>query len=153
KVAREYHRLRAEAMEHAVMRNRLLQRATEAYLRGQGADARSLSEEGQRHNDLMCKLHRQASQQLFASRNSDEAFIDLHGLHQNEAIEFLEIRLNQLKKEGCEFAYVITGTGHHSAGGKAKLLPAVEEWLTERFYTFRDCSVDGRGGMIGITVK
>ena len=55
--------------------------------------------------------------------------------------------------EQFKLVYVITGTGHHSQGKKARLQPAVVKYLTERGYTCADTSPDGRGGMLTITIK
>lgn len=80
----------------------------------------------------------------------DELYIDLHGLHPEEAIEYLEDILRTHEKQGRRIIYAITGTGHHSKNGKDKVGKGVRNWLNEWGYTFREFSVPGeRGGYIG----
>lgn len=109
----------------------------------------------------MRKAHRAAANALYEERNqhllsptaeddSDEMYIDLHGLHPEEAIEYLEDILRTHEKRGRRIVYAITGTGHHSKNGKDKVGKGVRSWLNEWGYTFREFSVPGeRGGYIG----
>lgn len=106
----------------------------------------------------MRKAHRAAAQALYEERNqhvqdgdaNDELYIDLHGLHPEEAIEYLEDILKTHEKRGRRVIYAITGTGHHSKNGKDKVGKGVRNWLNEWGYTFREFSVPGeRGGYIG----
>lgn len=107
----------------------------------------------------MRKAHREAAKALYDERNShlagptnddEEMYIDLHGLHPEEAIEYLENILLTHSKRGRRIIYAITGTGHHSKNGKDKVGKGVRNWLNEWGYTFREFSVPGeRGGYIG----
>ncbi len=109
----------------------------------------------------MRRCHREAARQLYEERNqhlsnkgldesSEELYIDLHGLHPEEAIEYLEKILLKHAKEGLRVVYAITGTGHHSKNGKDKIGKAVKAWLNEWRYLFREFSVPGeRGGYVG----
>ena len=104
----------------------------------------------------MRKSHREAAQLLFDERNKDssvskEVYIDLHGLHPEEAIEYLEKALIEYQKSSRPL-YAITGTGHHSKSGKDKVGKAVRAWLNEWKYAFREFSVpgDNLGGILGI---
>lgn len=113
----------------------------------------------------MRKAHRAAAKALYEERNQhlsssssddrdsegdNELYIDLHGLHPEEAIEYLEEILNTHEKRGRRIVYAITGTGHHSKNGKDKVGKGVRTWLNEWGYTFREFSVPGeRGGYIG----
>lgn len=110
----------------------------------------------------MRKAHREAAKALYEERNNhlsnrpsgdedeDELYIDLHGLHPEEAIEYLEEILLQHSRTGRRIIYAITGTGHHSKNGKDKVGKGVRNWLNEWGYTFREFSVPGeRGGYIG----
>ena len=81
---------------------------------------------------------------------SEELYIDLHGLHPEEAIEYLEKILLKHAREGRRVLYAITGTGHHSKNGKDKIGKAIKAWLNEWRYLFREFSVPGeRGGYVG----
>lgn len=110
----------------------------------------------------MRKAHREAAKALYEERNrhlankapgdgeDEELYIDLHGLHPEEAIEYLEEILLEHSKKGRRILYAITGTGHHSKNGKDKVGKGVRNWLNEWGYTFREFSVPGeRGGYIG----
>jgi DNA-nicking Smr family endonuclease len=117
----------------------------------------------------MRKAHREAAKALYEERNQhlisatdpeEEFYIDLHGLHPEEAVEYLENVLVSHAKLGGggggssnssrRVVYAITGTGHHSKNGKDKVGKAVRNWLNELEYTFREFSVPGeRGGYVG----
>jgi hypothetical protein len=77
------------------------------------------------------------------------------GLHSEEAIEYLNKALRtQEKASPTRPVYAITGTGHHSRGGKDKVGKAVKAFLNEWHYVFREFSGpgdrNGMGGVIGI---
>ena len=96
-------------------------------------------------------------------------YVDLHGLHPEEALEYLEKVLLFLSATSQNICYAITGTGHHSkgkqaifyalapnsinsqcTGGKDKVGKSVRGWLGDCGYVFREFSVPGeRGGYIG----
>jgi hypothetical protein len=110
----------------------------------------------------MRKAHREAADLLYSSRNSHannpnaELYIDLHGLHPEEAIEYLE-RVLLEQQNSARPVYTITGTGHHSKNGKDKVGKAVRAWLIEWKYAFREFSVPGDrgnvGGILGIDAR
>lgn len=109
----------------------------------------------------MRKCHREAARHLYEERNkhllnnglnpaTEELYVDLHGLHPEEAVEYLEKILLKHAKQGRRVLYAITGTGHHSKNGKDKVGKAVKIWLNEWKYVFREFSVPGeRGGYVG----
>lgn len=110
----------------------------------------------------MRKAHREAAKHLYEARNQhlssapadddsdNELYIDLHGLHPEEAVEYLENILVAHSKRGQRVIYAITGTGHHSKNGKDKVGKAVRSWLNEYRYLYREFSVPGeRGGYVG----
>jgi Smr domain len=116
---------------------------------------------GQSENDLMRKAHREAAQQLYEERNknnasSPEIYVDLHGLHPDEAVEYLESILMENGTEGRPI-YAITGTGHHSKNGKDKVGKALRSFLNEWRYAYREFSVPGdrnsMGGILGIDAR
>lgn len=135
--------------------------AAQAWNRNDARAAKALSLRGQAENEAMRKSHREAAHQLYEERNkhllntglddlSEELYVDLHGLHPEEAIEYLETIL--LKHAGGDrrTVYAITGTGHHSKNGKDKIGKSVKSWLNEWRYLFREFSVPGeRGGYVG----
>lgn len=142
--------------------------AAQAWNRNDARAAKALSLRGQAENDAMRKAHREAAKALYEERNqhlsshdgtnNEEFYIDLHGLHPEEAVDYLENVLVSHAKlasvAGAErrrgIVYAITGTGHHSKNGKDKVGKAVRNWLNELGYVFREFSVPGeRGGYVG----
>lgn len=134
--------------------------AAQAWNRNDARAAKALSLRGQAENEAMRKAHREAARALYEERNKhlsispmddeEELYVDLHGLHPEEAIEYLEEILLDHEKRGRRIIYAITGTGHHSKNGKDKVGKGVRNWLNEWGYTFREFSVPGeRGGYIG----
>ena len=109
----------------------------------------------------MRKAHREAARLLYEERNKDassgsEIYVDLHGLHPEEAVEYLEKVLTEQQRSNRP-VYAITGTGHHSKNGKDKVGKAVRSWLNEWRYAWREFSVQGDnigvGGILGIDPK
>ena len=105
----------------------------------------------------MRKSHREAARILYEERNKDassnqETYIDLHGLHPEESVEYLERVLLEQQCSTSGAVYAIVGTGHHSKNGKDKVGKAVRGWLGEWKYAFREFSVSGDnvGGILGI---
>jgi hypothetical protein len=109
----------------------------------------------------MRKAHREAARELYEERNknsssSAELYVDLHGLHPEEAVEYLERVLLENQKE-TRPVYAITGTGHHSKNGKDKVGKAIRNFLNEWRYAYREFSVPGDrnnvGGILGIDAR
>ena len=135
--------------------------AAQAWNRNDARAAKALSLRGQSENDLMRKAHREAAHLLYESRNKDassgaEIYVDLHGLHPEEAVGYLEHVLTEQQKSSRP-VYAITGTGHHSKNGKDKVGKAVRNWLNESRYAYKEFSVQGdnmgTGGILGIDPK
>jgi hypothetical protein len=111
----------------------------------------------------MRKAHREAARELYEERNrgsangnGSEVYVDLHGLHPDEAVEYLEKVLMENSKDSRPI-YAITGTGHHSKNGKDKVGKAVRSFLNEWRYAHREFSVpgdrNGMGGILGIDAR
>ena len=104
----------------------------------------------------MRKAHREAARLLYDERNKDnssssEVYVDLHGLHPEEAVEYLENALIE-HQNSSQPVYAITGTGHHSKNGKDKIGKAIRNFLDEWNYAYREFSVPGDrlGGVLGV---
>ncbi|KAL2262810.1 hypothetical protein VTK26DRAFT_9392 [Humicola hyalothermophila] len=156
-----YLKARQEAIKHGGLRNKFLQSAAQAWNRNDVRAAKALSLRGQSENDLMRKAHREAARLLYEERNKDRAscpelYVDLHGLHPEEAVEYLEGVLMENVSESRPI-YAITGTGHHSKNGKDKVGKAVRAFLNEWRYAYREFSVPGdrnsTGGILGIDAR
>ncbi|KAI1813263.1 hypothetical protein GGS20DRAFT_586683 [Poronia punctata] len=161
KANKAYLKSRQDAIKHGGLRNKFLQSAAQAWNRNDARAAKALSLRGQSENDLMRKAHREAARELYESRNqgngvNTEIFVDLHGLHPEEAVEYLEKVLLDNSKESRP-VYAITGTGHHSKNGKDKVGKAVRTFLNDWRYAYREFSVPGdrnnMGGILGIDAR
>ncbi|KAI0008520.1 hypothetical protein F4779DRAFT_435479 [Xylariaceae sp. FL0662B] len=161
KANKGYLKARQEAIKHGGLRNKFLQSAAQAWNRNDARAAKALSLRGQSENDLMRKAHREAARELYEERNkyyssAPEIYVDLHGLHPEEAVEYLERVLLENSKESKP-VYAITGTGHHSKNGKDKVGKAVRNFLNEWRYAYREFSVPGdrnsMGGILGIDAR
>ena len=135
--------------------------AAQAWNRNDARAAKALSLRGQSENDLMRKAHREAARELYEERNKGsstnaELYVDLHGLHPEEAVEYLEKVLLENNRE-TRPVYAITGTGHHSKNGKDKVGKAIRNFLNEWRYAYREFSVPGDrnnvGGILGIDAR
>ncbi|KAF9762602.1 hypothetical protein IL306_003367 [Fusarium sp. DS 682] len=156
-----YLKARQEAIKHGGLRNKFLQSAAQAWNRNDARAAKALSLRGQSENDLMRKAHREAAKELYEERNKGnsngmELYVDLHGLHPEEAVEYLEKVLMENGRESQPI-YAITGSGHHSKNGKDKVGRAIRNFLNEWRYAYREFSVPGdrnnMGGILGIDAR
>ena len=158
KASSQYMNYREEAAAMAVERNRLFHLATSAFVSGNKAAAKDFSIQARELNERMQALHQTAAMKIYEARNarlkSDENHfvIDLHGLHPTEAIDIVE---DELKKLGTKRyqgdVYIVTGTGNHSRGRSAKVLPEVRDYLSQTGRRVREATMkDGRGGVLCI---
>ncbi|KAK3116411.1 hypothetical protein LTR53_003275, partial [Teratosphaeriaceae sp. CCFEE 6253] len=163
-----YVKARAEAFKHGGLRNKFLQSAAQAWNRNDARGAKALSLRGQNENGLMREKHREAARLLYEERNSHhlgagkggsgaggrEIYVDLHGLHPEEAVMYLSDCLREQQKSGGRLVYAICGTAHHSKNGKDKVGKAIRQFLNDWRYAFREFSVPGDrnnvGGILGV---
>ncbi|KAI1489341.1 Smr domain protein [Biscogniauxia mediterranea] len=131
----EYDRLRDLARAEAEKRNSCFDRAHQAYERGDGAEAKELSNEGKRHAAQMDEYNRQASEFIFRENNAEGRVpadtIDLHGQFVEEAEDMLEKRIRYAQRQGQTHLHVIVGKGNHSANHVQRLKPRVEQVCRE----------------------
>ncbi|KAF3903714.1 hypothetical protein AA313_de0209350 [Arthrobotrys entomopaga] len=161
-----YLKHRQTAIKHGQLRNKYLSAAAAAWARNDAKAAKSLSNKGQQEQAEMRKAHREAASAIYEQRQKAlknaaanggggggmvvELFVDLHGLHPEEAVEYLE-RILLENQKSLQPIYAITGTGHHSKNGKDKVQRSVRAFLEEWKYVYREFSAQGdRGGMGGI---
>ncbi|KAG6907902.1 hypothetical protein DXG01_006957 [Tephrocybe rancida] len=133
-----YANLRARANEEGDAMAKAFEQSHEAYSRGDGATAKTLSNRGKEHQRHMELLNKQAADWIFIENNKDSkpGEIDLHGLHVKEAISRTDDAIEAAKRRGDSELHLIeplvdnsAGKGLHSKGGSAKIKPAVEELL------------------------
>ncbi|KAK3954203.1 hypothetical protein QBC32DRAFT_336848 [Pseudoneurospora amorphoporcata] len=144
----EYDRLRAEARAEGDKMKRYYDEAHTAYERGDGAEAKNLSNLGKKHKAKRDALNKQAAEFIFRENNHTERVaadtIDLHGLYVEEAEDILEARIRDAQARGQTHLHVIVGKGHHSAGGVRKIAPRVEQVCREMGLNFAAEENEGR---------
>ncbi|KAF9293233.1 hypothetical protein BGZ74_011796 [Mortierella antarctica] len=156
-----YMEARTKAIEYARARNRCFEKASDAYMKNDRTMATKLSIQGREYNDKMMAVHRDASRKIFDARNQTmiksttkgETWIDLHGLHKDESLAFLDEFMEKLEiEEYSGMVYIVTGVGNHSAG-RAKLKPAVMDWLDSWGYMWQELKLEKlKGGIIALKV-
>ncbi|QRV79473.1 hypothetical protein RhiJN_07488 [Ceratobasidium sp. AG-Ba] len=128
-----YQQLRNRAREEGDAMAKAFDASHAAYERGDGAEAKQLSNEGKRHKAEMERLNEEASNWIFQQVNMDSAAdeLDLHGLYVKEAISKTETAIQAAQSRGDNQIRIIVGKGLHSQGHVAKLKPAIEELMVK----------------------
>jgi len=126
-----YTGLRARANEEGDVMAKCFEQSHQAYSRGDGAEAKALSNRGKEHQRKMEDLNKQAADWIFIENNKDSkpGEIDLHGLYVKEAIARTDQAIQEAKQRGSSELHLIVGKGLHSKGGAAKIKPAIEELM------------------------
>lgn len=83
----------------------------------------------------------------FSNKNNPETTIDLHGLFVDEALRFVEERINKLKGSNKTLE-IITGAGNHSKT-TALIKPKIIEVLTTNKLSFQEV----KNGQIDVTIN
>jgi len=125
-------------------RTKLKEQAQKLHLAGADDAARQKHREAAELTQKLQELNLSAARHIFAYNNppnKSKFWIDLHGLHAKEAVDFLEERLVSLAKEttqSIEMHYldVVVGRGSHQEGSVI-LQPAVQDWLTDHKFKFK----------------
>ncbi|KAI8993845.1 hypothetical protein BD414DRAFT_436080 [Trametes punicea] len=123
--------LRARANAAGDEMARCFEEAHKAYERGEGARAKELSNAGKAAQREMERLNEEAAEWIFRENNKDSqpGEVDLHGLYVKEAIQYTDKAIQEARARGDSKIRLIVGKGLHSAGGVAKLKPAIEELM------------------------
>lgn len=127
--------LRAEANEWALKRSHFYHKAEKAREKGEPQQAAEMIAEAKKCGQMMRETNRAAAKSILKHNNDGKGdlFIDLHGLQVQEALRFLEQRLDMhLANATVEVLECVTGAGHHSPGKLAKIRPAVAQLCTDR---------------------
>ncbi|GAW22353.1 hypothetical protein ANO14919_118900 [Xylariales sp. No.14919] len=128
-IEENYEALRKKAWLEVDQRKSCMQRAHEAYERGDGAAAKELSNEGKWHAAEADRLFNEASTSIFKANNPDStaSTIDLHGQYVAEAQKLVEDRIHRDQRLGKTHLHVIVGKGNHSVDHVQKLKPAIQD--------------------------
>lgn len=125
----------------------MVHQAHQAYERGDGAEAKQLSNEGKAHAAKMDQFNKQASEYIFRENNAQgvpEDTIDLHGQFVEEAEDILEARIRDAQARGQTHLHVIVGKGNHSANHVQKIKPRVEQVCQELGLQYATEANEGR---------
>lgn len=147
-------RLRAEADSYGDQRSEKSKAADAAFAAGNKDEGHALMKEAKELGEKMHATHKLAAAAIVKNRNDGkgEAYLDLHGLRTEEALEVTNERLDTLeqKPEGVDTDLeLIPGAGHHSAPGKVALKPACEDLLKKRAIAYEEASA----GSFNVHVK
>eukprot|EP01080_Neovahlkampfia_damariscottae_P003028 gene3028-5038_t len=125
---------RQEARKQYELRNYYREEAKNAYNEGDHESAEKFKEDSKIHQ-LKFKVESEiAAKRIFeeVNKKNDLFTIDLHGLFVEEALEFVEKRLEDVSDASGEILTIITGAGRHSKEEKAILKPKIGELLSKR---------------------
>lgn len=136
-------RLRQEANALGDKRSKLFDEATAKREAGDHDGAAALVAEAKQAGEEMQARHRAAATAIAHHNNEakgkGEAYFDMHGLREEEAMAELQTRVAALeaKPTGTVTDFeVIPGAGHHSAPGAQKLKGATEAYFKERGFAY-----------------
>lgn len=90
---------------------RAFRESQEAYERGDGAEAKRLSDKGKALREKRERLHREAANWIYEQNNkgrTDEE-VDLHGLRAEEAVERTEAAVGRAREKGMTELRLIVG--------------------------------------------
>ncbi|KAK5136507.1 hypothetical protein LTR08_002851 [Meristemomyces frigidus] len=131
----ELDRLRDLARKEQGQHQHFAAEARQAYERGDGGSAHSMSEQSKKHAAAADKFNKQASEYIFQENNAVGKVaadtIDLHGQYVEEAEAIVEQRIRYAQQTGQSHLHVIVGKGNHSPGHIQKIKPKVEEVCRE----------------------
>jgi len=155
--AETYEKERTSAFEFMEKRNKCYRAAASAYASGNAATAKKLADQGKAYDVEAREANQRACINIYHATNNFENLIavDLHGLHVSEALDIVETVISLKQKErdryGPEVKVItfITGVGKHSTGGKAKIRPALIEYLKDYGIKFKET----RTGVFLVYVK
>lgn len=124
------------------LRNECLEKARNMYLRGLTSAALYYSELAQVHKNKYEQANQSAAIYFVNSHsqqhNNNNTLLDLHYLYVSEALQVLDLfidnHISQLQNTNkkCITLNLITGRGARSAGGRARVKPAVLRRLKQR---------------------
>lgn len=148
-----YREARREAVKRFKAYNNACRQATRAYERESHSEAREATQKARDLRAQAVDMHDEAASKIYATNNHhrEKNEVDLHGLHAEEALMVLAIKLQALALEdppSVKELRVITGIGVHQTG-RAILGPAVEHFLIQHKCKY----TTPRPGMVLVTVK
>lgn len=101
--------------------------------------AHRLAENARAHERQEKRLNARARRWIFADHNEGSPVdrLDLHWLHVGEAVASTDKAVAKARKCGVQELIIIVGKGQHSAGGVAKVKPAIQAHLEKLGLVYR----------------
>lgn len=141
---KEFEDSRNMAMHHAHLKAECYNKARDAFQRKQAGVAHYYTNVANLHSSKIEHFNHKAANAIvevhsYTQQNPD--MLDLHYLHAGEAIECLDVYLDQHIKQlkdavrGFKYVFIITGRGLHSTGGFSTIKHRVKCRLKERSLT------------------
>ncbi|PBJ74711.1 hypothetical protein TcG_07824 [Trypanosoma cruzi] len=129
----DWRRVREQAYIINSCRIRVMSQATQAYKRGDGKTAKTLSRHGKQLGAEYVHLNRIAMIALERERLARDpaSTLDLHGFHVDEAVEVLRRRVQLCVQKGIRRLTIVIGSGRHSRCGHSTIYPVVLRQLKE----------------------
>lgn len=142
-LSNDYETLRYEARHRQSLKKEYNQKAAVAFAKKQFELAAFYAQQSRYHATKMKESHSKAGQVLFEQRCEDlkvSGLLDLHWMHQNEALETVEKIIDNKEDYFYKRSYfdVITGRGVHSRQQKAKLKPLIIHLLKKKKQQFKE---------------
>ncbi|UJR24544.1 hypothetical protein I4U23_005919 [Adineta vaga] len=124
-------KLRNEARQLLLEAKIISKQSQDEYQYGCRAKAKDLSNKKISLYEQLNRKNEQAANIIFGYYNNNRAknSIDLHGLYVDEALKYLQEKLDRCRLENISELTVITGMGNHSTNGIAILRPKIEEFV------------------------
>ncbi|EGG18224.1 small MutS related family protein [Cavenderia fasciculata] len=138
-----YKKYQAEVDKLADERTKLNAEADAAFESGDKGKGHELKERAKQLTVQMEQANKKASREIFADKNKnlDKFTVDLHGLKTKDALELMDERMEELKKDssnkGKSFT-VITGAGNHSDENGPKIKPLIHKTFNDRGIKFEE---------------
>lgn len=141
-----YNKIRHDEKKYAKFMVHLFNSAANSFKAGDFKNAKKFSELGRQYKAKFHQIKQENIDRMFNTLNSQEhldQFVDLHGLHKEEAIVKLSKVMQEIKSKvesgvlpvSCSFQ-VITGRGNNSKDGISVIKPWVEQYLRENDFKF-----------------
>lgn len=126
--------LRKEANDFGEKMKDSFEKSQNAFKTGDKALAKKLSEEGNKFKEKMHSKHNEAKIMAYYYKNKGRGLdeIDLHLLLVDEALQYVEDRINKAQEARLGKLIVIHGQGHHSDKNGPKIKPSCYKFLDSK---------------------
>ncbi|KAG2386117.1 hypothetical protein C9374_002563 [Naegleria lovaniensis] len=126
--------------KEASLMSECFSKSQKAFKHDKKAEAKVLSEEGKKHQELMQKFQKQSSEEMlkFVNKNNSLDVLDLHCQYSQFALDIVIQRMSELKKKGFKQLTIIHGAGSHSDKRGPKIKPIITNYLKNNRVDFEE---------------